>query len=314
MPPEFSIRSDSVDVEQIMAQIRARIREKRGVDYTEEELRQLASVKLETFLDPTRVRSDLIRHYRRVKEPGGTSAAPPENYAFDDHLVYGSARGAGGRVITRVRKLLNPVLKLFFNPNPIIQVLNRQSAINAYYREEFDRTASLNYELIHNLVLEVTRLGIEVKNLKMRVESVSGRLDFSDRRARALESVVQYRPGTGPAAEQADAPAPKAGGQAPKAGGQAGRREGDQAAGGGPIKGEAQRARRRRRRRGRAAAGQPGQGPAAEGAPGGTGEPADGEADTAEAGGGGADSLPFDGAEPGPADTPAPGAGRPTDQ
>jgi hypothetical protein len=311
MPPEFSVRSDSVDVDQIMSQIRARIREKRGVDYTEEELRQLAGVKLEKFLDPTRVRSDLILHYRRLREPGGTAPAPPENYAFDDHLVYGSARGVSGGLIARVRKLLNPVLKLFINPNPIIQVLNRQSAINAYFREEFDRTAALNYELIHNLVLEVTRLGIEVKNLKMRVESVSGRLDFSDRRARALESVVQYRPGTGPAAEQADATAS----QPAKSGDQAARRDGELAAPGTPIKGEAQRARRRRRRRGRGSApGQPPPGSGAPGEPGAAGEAADDDADTPDAGEPTGGSLPFDGREPGPGQAPLPGAGEPTDQ
>ena len=32
---EFTIRSESVDVEQIMTQIRARILEKRGADYTD---------------------------------------------------------------------------------------------------------------------------------------------------------------------------------------------------------------------------------------------------------------------------------------
>ena len=304
MPPEFSVRSDSVDVDQIMTQIRARIREKRGVDYTEEELRQLASVKLETFLDPTRVRSDLLAEYRRSRETGqGTTlAAPPENYAFDDHLVYGSARGAGGRLITRVRKLLNPVLKLFINPNPIIHVLHRQSAINAH----FDQVSALNYEVMHNLVVELTRLGIEVKNLKMRVESVSGRLDFSDRRARALESVVQYRPGTGPAAELAETPAP-AGGQAP-------RRDADQASAGAPVKGEAQRARRRRRRRGRGgAAGTPPAGGAAAEAPG-AGDVADDDGPDAP-GTDSRDGLPFDGGEPGPAAAaPAPGTGEPTDQ
>jgi len=331
MPPEFSIRSDSVDVDEIMTQIRARIREKRGVDYTEEELRQLAAVKLEKFLDPTRVRSDLISHYRRLREPGGAAEAPPENYAFDDHLVYGSARGGSGAIITRVRRLLNPVLKLFFNPNPIIQVLNRQSAINAYYREEFDRTAALNYELIHNLVLEVTRLGIEVKNLKMRMESLAGRLDFSDRRARALESVVQYRPGSGPAAEPAEAaaapsrPARREGGAARRDGdaarregdavprdGDAARREGEAAAPGGPIKGEAQRARRRRRRRGRSgAAGQPDPGG---GELGSQADAAESGARAAGAGGGAGDSLPFDSREPGPAGQPAPGPGDLTDQ
>jgi hypothetical protein len=56
-------------------------------------------------------------------------------------------------------------------------------------------TDQLTYELIHNLVVETTRLGIEVKNLKMRVESVGSRLEFNERRARALESVVVYKPG-----------------------------------------------------------------------------------------------------------------------
>ena len=265
MPPEFSVRSDSVDVEQIMTQIRARIREKRGVDYTEEELRELASVKLEKFLDPTRVRSDLILHYRQHAGARDASARPPppENYAFDDHRST-SRRGARRADHHARPAAAEPVLKLFINPNPIIQVLNRQSAINAYNtRQEFDRTAALNYEVIHNLVLEMTRLSIEVKNLKMRVESLSGRLDFSDRRARALESVVQYRPGTGPAAELAEAasaPAAAGGrasrrdGDAPRREGEAARREGEAAAPGGPIKGEAQRARRRRRRRGRGGA------------------------------------------------------------
>ena len=312
MPPEFSVRSDSVDVEQIMQQIRARIREKRGVDYTEEELRQLAAVKLEKFLDPTRVKSDLVQHYQKARQPGGASALepPPENYAFDDHLVYGSARGASGRLITSLRRLLNPVLKLFINPNPIIQVLHRQSAINAYNREQFDRIADLNYEVMHNLVLELTRLSIEVKNLKMRVESVSGRLDFSDRRGRALESVVQYRPGSGPAAELAAAPTP-----AP-AGGQGARREAEAAAPGAPIKGEAQRARRRRRRHGRGGApGQqvPGSG-AGGGAAGAAREAADEGAAASGAGGGAGDSLPFDGAEPGRTEAPAPGTPDLTDQ
>ncbi|MGE5199100.1 MAG: hypothetical protein ACM3H9_05640, partial [Rhodospirillaceae bacterium] len=263
MPPEFSIRSDSVDVDEIMQRIRARIREKRGVDYTEDEIRQLASVKLEKFLDPTQVRSDLIQHYQAARQPGGGSTlpAPPENYTFDDHTLYGSERSVSRRLIRRVRKILNPVLKLFINPNPIIMALHRQSAINAYHQN----AANLNYEVLHNLVLELTRLSIEVKNLKMRVESVSGRLDFSDRRARALESVVQYRPGTGPAAEQADAgpsQQPAQGGTRPP------RREAAAAVPGAPIKGEAQRARRRRKRRGRSGA--PGQAAADAGAAGDT--------------------------------------------
>jgi hypothetical protein len=183
---DFTVRSDSVDVEQIMRQIRARIREKRGVDYTEEEIRELANVKLEKFLDPRGVRSDLLDQFRRSK-----AAMPaPENFAFEEATLYETHRG----FIRWMRKLLNPILKLFFNPNPLIQALHIQSELNTRNakREELD---TLNYEVMHNLVLELTRLGIEVKNLKMRVESMSSRLDFDERRARALEGVVMYRPG-----------------------------------------------------------------------------------------------------------------------
>jgi hypothetical protein len=197
-------------------------------------------------------RSDLLAQCRQAGDgPGSTLEPPPENYAFDDHLVYESARGAGGRLITSLRRLLNPVLKLFINPNPIIQVLHRQSAINAYNREQFDRIADLNYEVMHNLVVELTRLGIEVKNLKMRLESLSGRLDFSDRRARALG-----RRASGRAPDRHRA----GGGTSPAStGGQGGQAASKQAvAHGAPIRSEAQRARRRRGRRGRGGApGQP---------------------------------------------------------
>src|SRR5512134_3402208 len=184
---DFTVRSDNVDVEQIMRQIRARIREKRGVDYTEEEIRELANVKLEKFLDPRGVRSDLLQQFRSAR---AAMPAPP-NFAFEDSTLFESHRG----FVRFIRRLLNPILKLLFNPGPLIQALHIQSQLNTRnaQREELD---TLHYEVMHNLVVEITRLGIEVKNLKMRLESMSSRLDFDERRARALEGVVQYRAGT----------------------------------------------------------------------------------------------------------------------
>jgi hypothetical protein len=179
---DFSVRSDNVDVEQIMRQIRSRIREKRGVDYTEEEIRELANVKLEKFLDPRGVRSDLLEQFRRKRE-----ASLPPNFKFEDTTLFETHRG----FLAFMRKLLKPILKLFFNPNPLIEALHIQSKLNAQQAA----LEPLYYEVIHNLVLETTRLGIDVKNLKMRVEAMSRRLDFDERRARALEGVVQYRPG-----------------------------------------------------------------------------------------------------------------------
>jgi hypothetical protein len=190
---DFSVRSENVDVEQIMRQIRARIREKRGVDYTEEEIRELANVKLEKFIDPKGVRSGLLEEYRRVSKP----EPPAPNFAFGEDTLYETHRGP----IRWLRAIFRPFLKLLFNPNPLIQALhiqadlNTRSAERAARREQLD---ALNYEVIHNLVVELTRTGVEVKSLKMRLESMASRLDFDERRARALEGVVQYRAGAVP--------------------------------------------------------------------------------------------------------------------
>jgi hypothetical protein len=200
---DFSVRSDSVNVEQIMEQIRARIREKRGVDYTEQQIRELAAVKLEKFLDPRGIRSDLLDQFRHAQP----AYEPPElpNFAFEDATLFESHRAP----IRWVRKLLMPLLKLLFNPNPLIQALHIQSRLNTMNAEREARRESarramdqLYYELVHNLVVETTRTGIEVKNLKMRVESISSRLEFNERRARALEGVVAYKPA------EADEPPP----------------------------------------------------------------------------------------------------------
>src|SRR3954452_16920935 len=106
---DFNVRSDSVNVEQIMEQIRARIREKRGVDYTEEQIRQLATVKVEKFLDPRCVRSDLLAQFGKAPPP----YHPPElpNYAYEDETIFDSTRGS----LRFIPRLLQPILKLFLN-------------------------------------------------------------------------------------------------------------------------------------------------------------------------------------------------------
>jgi len=237
--PEFNVRSDSVNVEQIMEQIRARIHEKRGVDYTEQQIRELAAVKLEKFLDPKGVRSDLLEQFRKAQPAYEPPVLP--NYSFETETLYETHRGP----LRFIRRLLNPILKLFFNPNPVAAALHIQARLNTMYSErEAQREAArraidqLNYELLHNLVIEVTRSGIEVKNLKMRIESLTSRLEFNERRARALEGVVVYKP----SAEDVVERGPSAPVAAPEAEGQATQPPGE---------GPGQRSRRRRRRRGR---------------------------------------------------------------
>src|SRR5262245_31153824 len=151
---DLNVKSDSVDVEQIMKQIRSRIREKRGSDYTETELQQLASAKFEQFADPSGLRSDLLEQFRK---------------RGDEPSTYHRHRG--------VRRVL------LMMAHPLLKRVQKQLMADL----------NLYFEIIHNLVIEVTKLGIENHNLKMKVESLSSRLDFDERRGRALEGVVQYR-------------------------------------------------------------------------------------------------------------------------
>ena len=167
---DLNVRSDSVNVEQIMKQIRTRIREKRGSDYTQAELQQLASAKLEQFADPSGLRSDLLEQFRK---------------RGDEPSTYHRHRGVRRWLLMMAHPILKRVQK---------QVM---SDLNLYF------------EIIHNLVVETTRLGIEVQNLKMRVESLSSRVDFDERRAKSLEGVVQYR-------QNRPAPSGSGGGSGPR--------------------------------------------------------------------------------------------------
>ena len=194
---EFQVRSDAVDVEQIMRQIRARIREKRGADYTEQEIQELASVKLEKFLDPRGVRSNLVEDFRRNR----VVSPDPKKLETGEIDIYGTHRGA----LRTIRRLFNPLLKMLFNPTPMLHAINtiatEQNAVNLEMHKRFRQREEMDplyYEVIHNLVVELTRLSIENSNLKMRVESLSSRMDFDERRARALESVVAYKPAPRP--------------------------------------------------------------------------------------------------------------------
>ena len=291
---EFTIRSESVDVEQIMKQIRARILEKRGADYTEDQIRELASVRLEKFLEPRNLRSDLLEQFRKSRPAINTEPAPiTPPYTVAEVDIYATHRGG----LRFLRKIFGPLLKLMVNLNPLLHVIHKQAEFNVdlLKREsrrkiEFDKSRAewnaLYYEVLHNLVLETTRMGIEGQNLRMRVESLSSRLDFSERRVRALEGVVQYRPEVihAPARREADEDEPAAvpatassfEGFVPV--GQPAQNQQGQG------QGDANRKRRRRRRGRRGGAGTPGA-PGIGGTPGMAGQPAgpqDGE--TFEAG------------------------------
>jgi hypothetical protein len=169
----FEIGGD-VDVDKIMAEIRARIEEKKKGLYTEAEIREIAERRLDAVLEAPDLRSDLIQDFRA--EPSRW------NFAFETETIYRSSRGLVGRALEALRGILKPVQKLFWNPNPMIAALSRQSDLNKYY-----------VHLFHNLALELTRLNLEVQELKNRNLQLQGRLELLTRREKTLESMVAYR-------------------------------------------------------------------------------------------------------------------------
>ena len=177
----FEIKAKDVDVEAIMAAIRKRIEAKKTGLYTEEEIRAIAERRLDAVLDAHDFSSELLADFRSQRW----------NFQFDPETIYRSSRGAVGQVLERIRRVLKPLQKLFWNPNPMIFALSRQADLNRYY-----------VHLFHNLTLELTRLNLEAQELKNRNLQLQGRLELLARREKTLESMVVYRDEDGkPSAE-----------------------------------------------------------------------------------------------------------------
>jgi len=188
----FSSKGTDIDVEAIMANIRRKIEEKRKGFYTEDEVREIAEMKLDAVLDANEFNSDFVALFRARDERW--------NYRFDPETIYASSHAGGGGLIRATRRLLNPLLKLFFNPNPIISALSRQADLNRYY-----------VLLLHNMAQELTRSNLELTNLKARLRTLGIRVDFQTKREKTMEQVVlerETRESRALAARSSDRPEP----------------------------------------------------------------------------------------------------------
>jgi hypothetical protein len=189
--------ADNVDVEQIMRDIRARISQRHGIELSTQQIQELAARRLEAILDPRSVNPTLMQQLRRGADAAPEMPAPTGDaggYTFEENTLYDTHRG----LLRFMRRLLNPILKLFFNPNPIVHALHTQAVLNrdAAAREaERQRLQgewnALHYEILQRLVTEVSRVSVEMQALALRVESLGARVDFNDRKLRAMETPPQ---------------------------------------------------------------------------------------------------------------------------
>ena len=191
---------DQLDIEQIMREIRSRISERQGIDLTAQQIQELAARRLEAILDPRTIKPSLMDELRRAAGlPADTAVPEPEGEGpADESALYRSDSG----FLRGIRRLLNPLLKLFFNPAAIVGALNTQSqrvkAVAAREAEQRRRQTewnALHFDILRRLVTEIARVEIDNQNLAHRVESLTARVDFNERRVRGLEHTQhQSRP------------------------------------------------------------------------------------------------------------------------
>ena len=287
---EFSVQSEGLDVERIMEQVRARIRANQEDDATDAQAGEQAAAGAARRPRPGGARPSAAG--RPARGETAPAPSPTESFEFDQDTIYRSSRGAVGSALYGIRMVLSPLLKFFFNIQPVTHALAVQSRINAQQAAFDDRVArlfdmsssrlaareeidKLNQQVMNDLVAEMTRLSVEMKNHRMLVESVAARLDFFERQARARESSAETR-ASRPAGETPAATESRTDGAEPA----------------------------RRRRRGRRRSGRGASAAAAGGAA--SGETAAGTADSpapAEAADAGAATPPAAGATPGGGDS-----------
>ncbi len=193
-PQRHEPRAEHVDVEQIMRDIRSRIAQRHGIELSNAQIQELAARRLEAILDPRTVKPSLLEQLRRGAGAPVESVAPEPaaGFSFEDDTMYESQSG----FVRFMRRLLQPVLKLFFNPNPLIQALNTQAKLNLEAgRREQERERrqaewnALHFSILQRLVVEIARTSVEAQSLTSRVEALDARVDFNDRRVRGLETV-----------------------------------------------------------------------------------------------------------------------------
>ncbi len=174
----FEIRSDDVNVEEIMRLIRKRIEEKKQGLYTDEEIREIAEHRLEAVLEASDVKTALLAAFK--------GDAARWDFQLDPESIYRSSRGVVGRALETLRRVLKPIQKLFWNPNVLITAVARVA-------DRLEDLSSCYTHLLHNLTVEVTRLNLENQTLKNRVLELQGRLEQQVRREKTLEDMVVYR-------------------------------------------------------------------------------------------------------------------------
>ena len=142
------IKDGRIDVADVMARIRERIRGQReSGQYTDDEVGELHALKLQAFADEAEVDPELL----------GRLMAADHNWNIStDYRIESHREGLEGRLVVFLKKLARPVIRLYTD-----HPLSRQAQINQYL-----------LHLAHHLARDLVRLQLENTSLKNRCEAL----------------------------------------------------------------------------------------------------------------------------------------------
>jgi hypothetical protein len=162
MMETFSVDGDNVNVSKIMQQVQQRIEKKResGI-YTEEELQEVTRLRLENLADEIDIDSNLIENLRSSNAAWNITP---------DYQVKSHRKGLGYLVVL-IKKIVRPIVRLYTD-----HIVKRQAQINLY-----------SVHVLHNLVQEITRLQIDNKKMKNRLDHIDRAQRFMGKRFKSRE-------------------------------------------------------------------------------------------------------------------------------
>ena len=156
------VEGGRIDVSDVMARIRERIRAKREIGrYSDEEVEELTALKLQAFADEAEIDPDLLARLMAQDHNWNIST----DYRIETHR-----KGLSARLVVWAKTLVRPLVRLYTD-----QPLSRQAQINLYL-----------LHLCHHLAQDVVRLQLENTSLKNRCDAARGARRVRRRRARPL--------------------------------------------------------------------------------------------------------------------------------
>jgi len=143
---DLELKDGRVDVAEVMARIREKIRKKRDQgQYGDDEVEEMTALKLQAFADEAEIDPELLARLM----------APNHNWNISvDYRIQTHRTGFGAQGIVFVKRLVRPFVRLYTD-----HVLSRQAQINLYM-----------VHLCHNLVRELVRLQLDHVALRNRLE------------------------------------------------------------------------------------------------------------------------------------------------